>query len=209
MRTQTRRTDDLTRIPADRYLVYWALVTAGTSADLYSKHTVFAALGYPKEATPWLLDGWLGFRLFTDFNKGALWGFGQGLTWLFASLSIVAFVGVVYWLFARGAALSRWLTVALGLITSGTLGNLYDRLGLHGCLDEYGNVLYAVRDFLHVRFGDFDWAVFKLADSFLVTGAMMLVVQSFLAEAPDTVQAVSGQHATDGDQLTESATHVA
>ena len=33
--------------------------------------------------------------------------------------------------------------------------------------------LQAVRDFLHFRFGTFDWAIFNFADVFLVTGAII------------------------------------
>ena len=112
----------------------------------------------------------------------ALWGIGQGYTWIFAILSAVAVVGVLYWLFALGAANSWWLTLSLALIMAGTLGNLYDRLGLHGCIVN-GTIKYAVRDFLLFTFGDWNYPVFNFADVFLVTGALMLVVQSFRAEA--------------------------
>ena len=119
-------------------------------------------------------------RLFTSFNEGALWGIGQGWTWLFALLSILAACGVFYWLFVHGAAISKWLTVALSLIMAGTLGNLWDRVGLHGC-EVDGRPIFGVRDFLLFTFGEFHWPVFNFADVFLVTGAIMLVLQSFVS----------------------------
>ncbi len=173
------------RVPANRYVCFFLLAGSGLTWDLFSKHAVFSHLGYPKVSSDWVIEwfgGWLKFQLTTTFNEGALWGFGQGHTWIFAILSAVAVVGVLYWLFVLGAANSWWLTLSLALIMAGTLGNLYDRLGLHGCIVN-GTIKYAVRDFLLFTFGDWNYPVFNFADVFLVTGALMLVVQSFRAEA--------------------------
>jgi signal peptidase II len=90
------------------------------------------------------------------------------------------------WLFAFSAARSLWLTIALALILGGTLGNLYDRIGLHGCRDTQGANIAAVRDFLLFTFGDFHWPVFNFADVFLVSGASMLVVHSLFPVQSET-----------------------
>ena len=165
-----------------RAILYFLIASCGLAADLYTKHAIFAQLGAPHGSTDWLIDGWFRFRLFTTFNHGALWGVGQGMTWLFALLSIGAFFGILYWLFFGGAIRSTWFTVALGLISAGTLGNLWDRAGMHGLTTPDGNPIFAVRDFLHCRFGSFDWAVFNLADVFLVVGAIMLGLHSLTPE---------------------------
>lgn len=130
---------------------------------------------------------WLGrlstFQLYTSFNEGALWGVGQGLTWLFAALSIVAVVVIVYCLLKTSAGRINWLTVALCLVLSGTLGNLYDRLGLYGYKNpDTGEPYRAVRDFLLFTFGNWPWPVFNFADVFLVIGTGMLVAYSFWSE---------------------------
>jgi signal peptidase II len=169
-------------VPLSRAVTFFALAGGGFAADLATKHLIFNRLGWPNGMTGWLLDGWVKFRLYTTFNHGALWGVGQNMTWLFALLSVAAVVGVFYWLFWAGAARSWWLTVALGFITAGTLGNLWDRAGMHRMRDGLGDPIFAVRDFLHFRFGTFDWAIFNLADMLLVTGAIMLGLQSFRRE---------------------------
>ena len=143
----------MARVPTSRVLIFAALAAGGLAADLASKKIVFDRLGPIDGSTGWLLDGWLKFRLYTTFNHGALWGVGQGMTWLFAALSVAAVVGVFYWLFRGGAAKSLWLTIALGLITAGTLGNLWDRAGMHAVEAPDGRPIFAVRDFLHFRFG--------------------------------------------------------
>jgi len=186
MRTEAREGLAVTPAPAapvphHRYALFGAIVAAGLVLDLGSKHWVFAELGCPGQAGwQWRLGDVVRFTLHTNFNRGALWGFGQGWTGAFAGLSIAAVVGILYFLFRLKYARSKWLTVALAFVMAGALGNLYDRLGMHGWRDATGQPIYAVRDFLYFRFFEsFDWAIFNFADSMLVTGAIMLVIHSF------------------------------
>ncbi len=166
--------------PRNRLTIYLLLTAFGTLLDLGSKTWVFNSMGGAFETTGWIIDSaWLRFELHTSLNKGALWGMGQGLALWFAAISVLAFAAINYWLFLRGAARSLWLTTALALVSGGTLGNLYDRLGLHGVSfpGEPGTAL-AVRDFLHFQFGPLDWATFNIADCLLVVGSIMLLLQS-------------------------------
>ncbi|MDZ4688754.1 MAG: signal peptidase II [Planctomycetaceae bacterium] len=196
MRTEARTDVGLTPattgpIPASRYWVFGAITLGGLAFDLGTKQWVFDTLGCPGQAAwEWCIPDLVRFRLHTNFNHGALWGLGQGWTGLFALLSGVAVFAILFVLFARQQARSKWLTVALAFVTAGALGNLYDRTGLHGFLDDKGQVVYAVRDFLYFRFFEtFDWAIFNFADSFLVTGAIMLVIHSLFSEQPATTAA--------------------
>lgn len=171
--------------PRSRICVYAVITIAALTADLVSKWTAFTKLGGVFQRTGWLIDTWLRFEIHTSLNRGALWGMGQGMAPGFAFLSVAAFIGINYWLFFRGAARSLWLTTALALVSGGTLGNLYDRLGLHGvCLPGENQPAMAVRDFLHFQFGSFDYPIFNIADSFLVAGAIMLMIQSMKEDAP-------------------------
>ncbi|HEY3627758.1 MAG TPA: signal peptidase II [Terracidiphilus sp.] len=60
-------------------------------------------------------------------------------------------------------------TVALALILGGALGNVHDRL-------EYGSVI----DFIEVHIFSYHWPDFNLADSAIVTGACLLLLDSLL-----------------------------
>lgn len=191
----------MSRTSANRLAVFVVLSALALAGDLWTKSAVFNDLGYPgaepdvyrrgdhrvfaypsyhEGESSAYLDGWMTFRLLTSFNRGALWGLGQEYTWVFAGLSVAAVVGIPIWLFRFNASRSLWLTVALALILGGTLGNLYDRMGLHQYKDAHGLTITAVRDFLLFTFGAFHWPVFNFADVFLVTGATMLVVHSLL-----------------------------
>ena len=126
------------------------------------------------------LEGVFGFQ--TSLNEGALFGLGQGMVSIFAGLSIVAAIGIFFWLFFAGGARDWLLTIALGFIMAGIFGNLYDRLGLPGLKWDglnsphaFGESVYAVRDFILVMIGPWHWPNFNLADSFLVCGAVLLI----------------------------------
>ncbi|MBS0263238.1 MAG: signal peptidase II [Planctomycetes bacterium] len=197
-------------VPSSRYWCFGFVAIAGVLTDLATKWKVFHDLGGPHRMSDWtyrtdLLWGRFEFSLATTFNHGALFGIGQGLSWLFALLSIGAASGIVYWLFVRGNARSLWLTVTLGLILAGALGNLYDRMALHGWTDNNGAPVHAVRDFLNctipgVEIRDFKprlireyhWPVFNFADVFLVTGAVMLTLYSFFAPQPSETSESGG-----------------
>ena len=135
----------------------------------------------PQQIHYWV-DGIFGIQ--TSTNPGALFGVGQGLSWVFAILSFVALVGIIGWLFVWKAAWDRWLTTALGFITGGILGNLYDRLGL-GYLPEYPESIKTnVRDWIFFRLEGWwmldPWPNFNIADSVLVTGAIMLFIHALI-----------------------------
>ena len=71
-------------------------------------------------------------------NGGAVFGSGQGKRWFFIGFTGVALLFALY-LFAKWTrANETWSHIAIGLIISGGLGNLYDRL-----------TLACVRDFIH------------------------------------------------------------
>ena len=161
-------------IPKSHYAIFGFLMVAGASADLLSKQWVFQWRGLPQQMPPWwLIEPYVGIE--TSVNQGALFGMGQGQGWLFAILSIIALLGICIWLFVYNAAESRWLLVAMGLVTGGILGNLYDRLGFPVMPGEYRG---GVRDWILFRYQEYVWPNFNIADSLLVVGAIMLAIHS-------------------------------
>jgi signal peptidase II len=179
-------------VPPNRYVLFFSIAVAGCLIDLVTKQLVFNRLGMPGESpTRWLVHGVLGIQ--TSLNEGALFGFGQGLVIGFVILSIAAAAGILYWLFIAGAAEDPVLTVALGAITAGILGNLYDRLGLPGLvwdtttpLHQAGEPVYAVRDWILVMIGRWPWPNFNVADSLLVCGSATLLWHIFQSREEET-----------------------
>lgn len=177
-------------VPLSRYLVFFSLAVGVCALDLASKSWMFARWGFvwPPNPPQWLWKDVLGFEI--GANEGALFGMGHGWWPAFAALSVAAAVGIFVWLFAAGAARDWLLTVALALVTAGILGNLYDRLGLHGLKwpagypEHHGELVHGVRDFIHVMIGPWAWPNFNVADSSLVCGAAVLVWHAFFTK-PD------------------------
>jgi signal peptidase II len=173
-----------------RCVTFFSLAAGGCAVDLATKTWMFDPTHQVPDAghAPWWL--WkdvFGFQ--TSLNEGALFGMGQGLWPLFAGLSIAAAGGILVWLFWFGAARDWLLTVALGCVTAGIFGNLYDRLGLPGLIwpagdpvHVPGSAVHAVRDFIHVMIGVWPWPTFNLADSSLVCGAALLVWHAFFTK---------------------------
>lgn len=121
-----------------------------------------------------IVPGVLGFT--TTINKGAVFGIGQGMSWLFVVFSIVAMAAIMF-VFTRSFR-SQWvLHVALGLITAGAIGNLYDRV-------VYGGV----RDMLKF---EVDWYpyIFNIADVLLCIGVPLLMAVWLFTKDPGEVAA--------------------
>ncbi|WP_425397645.1 signal peptidase II [Aeoliella sp.] len=157
--------------PRSRIALFVLPAVLGLAADLVSKWWMFSQPGLRFGEIWWVINDYAGFQL--SLNQGALFGMGQGLVWLFATFGIAAAVALPIWLFRFGAATDALLTFALGCVMAGILGNLYDRLGLHG------EEIKAVRDFILLQWGaDYRWPNFNIADMLLVIGAAIVFYRS-------------------------------
>ena len=91
-------------------------------------------------------------------NTGAAFGLGRGAGKLLTVISI-ALVIALQFLRRRWPKDDLWLQVGSLLVTTGAIGNLYDRV-------KFGYVV----DFMHIH----HWPVFNVADSCITIGALML-----------------------------------
>ncbi|MDA9934160.1 signal peptidase II [Rubripirellula sp.] len=199
----TENPTDKSVVPRSRPLLFFSLAILGGIADLWSKSFIFSWRGLPGDKDIWwIVDGYFGIE--TAVNIGAVFGLGAGKGTIFAAFSIIAAIGICVWLFWFKAAVSLWLTTALGLVTGGIIGNLYDRLGLWW-VDEPGYFLEwqsGVRDWILIQIPGVPfldpWPNFNIADSLLVVGAGMLLYQSFfpgnLADSGENVTPSHGKN---------------
>jgi signal peptidase II len=88
--------------------------------------------------------------------------------WALISFSLVAALVVLIALIRMGDRISL-TTIALSLILAGALGNVHDRIA-------YGSVI----DFIEVHIFSYHWPDFNVADSSIVVGACMLMLDSLL-----------------------------
>ncbi len=112
------------------------------------------------------------FRLTHVLNTGAAFSLFEGSKNPFIvrdaliTFSIIAALAVLTIIWRTGQQLSA-STVALALILGGALGNLYDRIHLH-----------FVVDFLEVHIATYHWPDFNVADSAIVIGACLLLLEA-------------------------------
>jgi signal peptidase II len=171
-------------VSAPRYVLFCGIALAGCAVDLLTKRLAFERLGMPGAESHWLVEDVFGFT--TSLNEGALFGIGQGQGVFFSALSLIAALGILYWLFVAGAARDLLLTIALACVTAGILGNLYDRLGMPGLVwqpgfgHDAGERVFAVRDWLDFRL--IEWPIFNIADSLLVCGAALMIFHAVRGE---------------------------
>jgi signal peptidase II len=112
------------------------------------------------------------FRLSHVLNTGAAFSLLEnmppnGVRIGLISFSVFAAVIVLVLLWRTGRTLSL-TSVALALILGGAIGNLYDRIRFHH-----------VVDFLAVKIYHYNWPDFNVADSCIVIGAGLLLLEIF------------------------------
>jgi signal peptidase II len=150
-----------------RDMVPWLVIAAVVIAlDQATKIAVEHAFNYG-DSMP--ITGF--FNLILTYNKGAAFSFlsaasgWQGTLFLLIGVAASAFI---LWLLARHSK-QKLFSTALALILGGALGNVIDRIG-------YGHVI----DFLDFHLGGWHWPAFNIADSAIVSGAALLILDEVL-----------------------------
>lgn len=145
------------------FLAALALALLVLVLDQASKYAVLKhASELPRAVLPF-------FNLVLVFNKGVSFGLfnaQESSPYLFSLLAIVIVFFLVRWL---ATCESRVAAAGLGLLIGGAIGNVFDRL-LHG----------AVVDFLDFHAFGHHWPAFNIADSAVVIGVGLLLLQSLV-----------------------------
>jgi signal peptidase II len=113
--------------------------------------------------THWTNEG-AAFSLFADSASP------NTVRWALIAFSLAAALAVLIAMVRLGSRFTA-TTVALALIFAGALGNVHDRIA-------YGSVV----DFIEVHIFSYPWPDFNVADSSIVTGACLLLLDSLLAK---------------------------
>ena len=111
--------------------------------------------------THWTNEG-AAFSLFSNTASP------NAVRWGLVCFSSLAALMVLFLLVHLGDRITL-VTVALALIFAGALGNVHDRIA-------YGSVV----DFIEVHIFSYHWPDFNIADSSVVTGACLLLLDSLL-----------------------------
>jgi signal peptidase II len=153
----------------DQRVIAFAISALVVLVDRVTKHLVAKQLPFGQAHT--VIPGV--FRITDVHNTGAAFSMfaenasPETVRYLLIGFSIVAVLVLFTMLMRTGRYLSV-TSVALALILGGAFGNLYDRIRYH----------YVI-DFLEVHIVHYHWPDFNVADSCIVIGACLLLIEIF------------------------------
>lgn len=141
------------------WIPFGALAAAIVVVDQLTKAWIVANIA-PGEAIELVGDS---LRLVHSRNTGALFGLFRDGAPIFAVASVVV-VAMILWYHGRSGR-SPYLTLTLGLLLGGAIGNLIDRF-------RFGYVV----DFVDAGIGSLRWYTFNVADAAISCALVLLVL---------------------------------
>lgn len=158
-----------------RYLVWLGLALVLAALDYWTKHLASTQLDLYR-AQP--ITSW--FNLTLAHNSGAAFSFlanaGGWQRWFLSGATVIIMLVLAIWL-KRLPTEARLLPSAIALVLSGALGNLIDRI-------RFGYVI----DFIDLHVQGFHWPAFNLADSAIVIGVILIVLEGFIPKATPSTE---------------------
>ncbi len=170
-RSQTRR----------RWGLFWGVVAVVVILDQLTKTWVdasfeLAALGGSTEFIGDLV------RISKVYNDGAIFGFFDASASIMAVLTVLVVVAVTWYEWRYGAGMGPLVTVGLGLLMGGAIGNFIDRV-------RFGHVI----DFVDMGLGDSRWYAWNVSDAAVSIGIVLLFAAAILGDrAPGVRKAAPG-----------------
>lgn len=148
------------------YIMYGGIISLGIILDQITKFLAVKFL-QPIDTVPLIRFGSTEVLNLTYVeNPGAAFGMLKNAPWVFNTVSVIAIVIMLGYLFL-GHSASALEAISISMMVSGGIGNMIDRATLH----------YVV-DFIDFRLINF--AVFNGADSFVCVGAGLLMLAMIL-----------------------------
>ena len=156
-------------------------------SDQLLKRWVVANYGLD-EPSP-VLGDW--FRIHFIHNAGGLFGVFQGSAPIFAAITIAVVLVLVA--LEVGSGWRSWLvTITLGLLLGGAIGNFIDRL-------RFGYVV----DFADIGIGTWRFYIFNIADSAVTIAILLMFVLWFVAPYLGVQMPAEGD-GTDGEDADDA-----
>lgn len=109
------------------------------------------------------------FLITSHRNTGAAFGILKDQRWFFIAVTTVVVIGIIWYLLKVKKQQNKLLPTALSLVLGGAVGNFLDRA-----------VSGEVVDFLQFNFGSYTFPIFNVADSCIVIGVALIILDSLL-----------------------------
>lgn len=105
------------------------------------------------------------FNLTYVHNYGAAFSMFSGARYIFIIVTVIA-LNLIYLFLIKDKKLNKFEMITYSMLLSGIIGNLIDRV-------VFGYVI----DFLDFNIFGYDFAIFNIADSFIVVAIILLLFQ--------------------------------
>ncbi|MGO4549077.1 signal peptidase II [Paenibacillus sp. 2TAB23] len=122
------------------------------------------------------------FLITSHRNRGAAFGILQEQRIFFIIITIVIVSGLIWYIQAMRKTAKPWLLIGLGLVLGGAIGNFLDRL-------RFGEVT----DFLQFNFGSYSFPIFNVADSGIVCGVALILIDTLLSAKDEKNRSQNGE----------------
>ncbi|AWB45347.1 signal peptidase II [Paenibacillus sp. CAA11] len=109
------------------------------------------------------------FLITSSRNTGAAFSILENQRWLLIIITIVVVVGIVWYMQKVRRNGQKLMPVALSLVLGGAVGNFLDRAWT-------GEVV----DFLQFNFGSYTFPIFNIADTCIVIGVALIILDTLL-----------------------------
>jgi len=149
------------RILNQHALTYLAFLSTVFLLDLFTKHLAESFIKGEVQVLPFL-------KLVLVYNKGIAFGLLSDVPdWLRIPILLgVPPIAIVFTFFYTVKSRDWFVSLSMGVIGGGALGNFYDRL-----------ILGEVRDFIYLSYGKFSYPAFNLADAMVSTGLVLFLLR--------------------------------
>lgn len=183
--------------------IEYIIILVAIAVDLISKGIIQATM---KEGeTIVLIPNFLEF--YFTYNKAAAFSFDFGLGGLIGQQGVMVFfiittflsIGLFGFILYKLRSRRLWARVCFALIIGGAIGNLYDRMAFSMVRDFIRIVYFG----LEIPYLGTSFAVFNLADSCLVIGAIMFIVYVLFMESKDK-ERLEAQNPKNPNKTTEN-----
>ncbi|MGE7826262.1 signal peptidase II [Paenibacillus sp. NPDC093718] len=129
------------------------------------------------------------FLITSSRNRGAAFGILQDQLWFFIIVTLIVVGGIIWYLRKVSKEGRKLLPTALALVLGGALGNFIDRL-----------LMGEVVDFLQFNFGSYTFPIFNIADSCIVIGVGLIILDTLLEGRREKIKTTSEVSGTEGNE---------
>jgi signal peptidase II len=140
-------------------------VWVDTSFELASRGIPAGQPGGPSEVIGEYL------RIAKTYNDGAIFGLFDAIAPLMALLSLLVIAAITWYQWRHGDSVSPLVTLGLGLLLGGAVGNLIDRVRI-------GHVI----DFVDMGIGSARWYAWNFSDAAIFIGILVLFAAALLGD---------------------------